>query len=271
LIINPITSGDPVAQLIPALLAPNSGIIVTQTREYQGSVPLGQSATYTGFNLAPSSGTGPTIILSNGIFLTTGTADIPLTNTTNQFNTAFPGPGENRMLSRLIGESTELFDINSLRFFFEVSGDQNAVSFQFVFGTEEFPTQSVKDIFGFAVNEVLRGPHFPNGHLIQNTPDNAEHFIHNPVDSELYSIEYNGLTRAFTATGLLEGGQTSHVVEFAIADTEDDLFDSGVFISDLKAIRVAIPGQPVPEPASLTLLAMGLIGLFMMSGRKRSA
>lgn len=84
LTIDPITAGDPIAQLVPALVTPGGGInVIPGSEAYQGSLAVGQSATYTGFVLAPSSGSTPTLTLPDGIVLTSGTADLPLTNTVN--------------------------------------------------------------------------------------------------------------------------------------------------------------------------------------------
>ena len=119
LTITTVTTGDAAAQLIPPLLATGSGItVVPGTSTYQGSLAAGQSGTYTGFNLVPGSGSGPTLSLPNGIVLTSGTANLPLTNTVNQFNPVFPGTGSNALLSTLTGNSTN--DANALGFSFTV-------------------------------------------------------------------------------------------------------------------------------------------------------
>jgi VPDSG-CTERM motif len=259
-------SDDPTVLLPASLLAPSSGITIAGTPVFQGRVGDGidpntaQSATYTNFNLAPSSGSTPTLVLPNGIFLTSGTANIPMTNTTNQFNPAFPGSGSNAQLSALSGAST--FDANALSLSFTVASGFTSVSANFVFGTDEFPTQVVTDIFGFFVDGVNYAK-FPNGDLISNTPGNPTNFISNPVGGGLYPIEYNGLTQVFNVVGILDPALTTHTLTIGIADTSDTIFDSGVFIGGLTAgTATGGGGIGVPDAgATLPLLGIALAGL----------
>jgi hypothetical protein len=262
--ITPITAGDPAAQLLAPLLAPGSGITVQPgSATFQGSLAAGQSGTYTGFNLVPGSGSGPTLVLPDGIVLTSGTANLPLTNTVNQFNPVSPASGGNALLTTLAGTGTN--DANALGFSFTVAAG-NAVQAQFVFGTDEFPTQSVTDIFGFFVDGVNYAQ-FPGGELISNTPGNPTNFIPNPLATDPYGIEYNGLTQVFTVTGLLNPTLATHTILIAVADTSDTIFDSGVFIAGLTATTATgggiDPGGQVgtPEPATLSVLGLGLLGL----------
>lgn len=277
--INPITTTNNITDvLLAALLAPGSGITVVSA-SYQGvNTPTNpQSGTYTNFNLAPTSGSTPTLTMGNGILLTSGTANLPATNTSNSFNTS-PGSGSNAMLTALAGTNTN--DANVLTIEFTVDASVTAVGANFVFGTDEFPTQSVTDIFGFFVDGVNFAK-FPNGQLISNTPGNPTNFILNPVGSGLYPIEFNGLTQVFAVSGLLGTASATgtHTLVIGIADTSDSIFQSGVFVNGLTSgttggcsgIGCGTGGGDgnVPEPASTALAGLALLAAVGVRARRR--
>ncbi len=277
--------GTAIPTLINAVQAPTSGInVIAGTESFQGKIGDGtnpntaQSATYTGFSLVPTSGSTPTLILPNGILLTSGTANLPTSNTANNFsnNLAQPGSGSNAALSTLSGKNT--FDSNAISFNFTLSDPKDiSVEADFIFGTDEFPTQSVTDIFGFFVDGVNYAK-FPDGSLISNPVGGATNFINNPVGGGLYPIEYNGLSQHFTVVGLLNPTLTTHTIQIAVADTNDNIFDSGVFIGNLKGSNaggggIITPPEPgpttTPEPSLiLGLVALGAWGIGSKAKRK---
>lgn len=235
--------------LVGALLGSGSEISVApNTEQFIGSIgpqQQGQSATFTNFSLVPSDAVGPMLVLPDGIFLTTGTANMPVINTLQDYSVS-PGTGANEMLSDLsvsVGGTETTFDQNVLSFQFTVPSRFNAIQALFSFGTEEYPTQTVTDIFGFFVDGVNYAI-FPDGTLVRNVPE--ANFVDNPVGEDRYAHELNGITEPVSIVGLLDPDLDVHTLVIAIADTSDTLFDSGVWISMLRAVFATTGGIGIP-------------------------
>ncbi len=72
-----------------------------------------------------------------------------------------------------------------------------------------------------------------------------------------FDIEYDGFTDVFTAQALgLSPG--SHHIKLAIADAVDYELDSAFFI---QAGSFSDELQPIPEPGTIAILGIGLVGL----------
>jgi hypothetical protein len=274
-----VTPTNDAAALVATVLAPSSGITVIGGSE---ALVIGsdvQQGTYTDFNLSPSSGSGPSFNLPNGVVLTSGTANFPLTNTVNNFSvnsgTSFYQPL--RDLAATGGLSQSQSNANALSFDFTVDDPElNSISVKFMFATDEWPTQSVTDIMGIFVNGK-NFAFFEDGSLVSNQPGNTEFFTLNPVGGGLYPIEWNGLTKVYTMVGLINPGEVNNIT-FAISDTSDTIFDSAVFFGGMVAGFTEggggidpDPTNPIPVPAAFPLLLTALGGLGLMRRRRKAA
>lgn len=253
-----VTSTNDLATLTSALLAPSSSINITSSNLISGAAT--QQGTHTGVNLSPTTGVGPTVTLGAGVVLSSGRADIGPANTVNE-TTVDTGNGGYARLTTLSGRNT--FNANVLEYGFTVTDPTlNAIRLDFVFATEEFPTQTVTDIFGVFVDGVNYA-RFASGELISNTPGNPTNFISNPLGAGLYQTQYNGLTRTLSLVGLLNPTLSAHTIAIGIADTQDRRFDSGVYLSGLRAINTTGGGGigSVSAPGSLALAALALLAM----------
>lgn len=278
-----VTNTTDATALTNALLAPSSGITVDGS-----SINLvggaSQQGLYTGFNLGPTTAGEPNLTIADGVVLTSGGGNFSTTqNTTNQFD-ASTGTGSDADMAAILsaaGLNSTTNDKNIIEFEFTIDDPaNNAVSAQFIFATDEFPTQSVTDGMGVFIDGVNYA-FFPNGSLVSNQQGvNDTFFNENPVGTDAtnggYGIEWNGLSSVLTVTGLLDAAVAIHTFKLVIVDTSDTIYDSAVFFAGLKAVFTTGGGgigdpDPIPLPAALPLMLAGLAGLGFMSRRRKTA
>jgi gliding motility-associated-like protein len=177
--------------------------------------------------------------LTGGILLTTGWASVAVGPNNSGSAGVCNGGGSDPVLTQLAGIST--FDACRLEFDFVPTS--NNVSFQYVFGSEEYPefaNSSFNDAFAF----LISGPNpsggnynnvniatLPNGQIVSinsvNHIVNNQFYINNNFGQ---TIQYDGFTVILTATANVVPCQT-YRLRLSIADGLDCAYDSGVFLA----------------------------------------
>lgn len=229
---------------------------------FLGDETTGQSAT---FNMASFTNGSKTVSIDAGIFLTTGLANIPAENTLKDYGRA-TGSGNDADLTALLNAngapSTTTSDVNLLEFQFSVLAGLNAISLDFIFGSEEFPDQSVTDVLGIFVDGINYAFFSDNSLVSFNNGVNAANFNDNSQGA--FDLEYDGFSNRLNLVGLLNPALTTHTIKIAIADTSDNIYDSGVWLSNMRAITAdtgGVTGNAIPAPGSLALMGLGLLAL----------
>ncbi|WP_422040138.1 choice-of-anchor L domain-containing protein [Roseibium sp.] len=272
-----VVSNSSASALASALVSPGSGIsIVGGSETYQGGAT--QGGTYSGFSLSNST---TTITLGDGVVLTSGdVGDIPGNDSTAISSN--PGAGSDADLQS-ISAQTVTNDANVLSFDFTAAPGITSIDLDFVFASDEFPNQSVTDIFGVFVDGINYA-FFPNGDLVNFTlgSANAGLFFDNDFgsadpfeDASGTALEYDGIYQPLSLTGILDMNLATHTIKIAIGDTNDTAFDSGVFITGLGGGTSTggggIDPTTVPLPASLPLLLVAVAGVGMITRRRSNA
>lgn len=275
-----VTNTSDAEALAAATLGAGSGVSIVAGSASLTSGSTNQQGLFSDFNQDPgTTGTGPTLALEDGIVLTSGLGNFSTTeNTQNNAGATGLGTAAFTPMVDLAGDnglSTSHNDTNVLSFDFILDDPtDNAITADFVFGTDEFPTQTVTDIMAIFVNGENYA-FFPNGDLVSNQ-GGTDNFNNNPVGTDAttgYGLEWNGLTDVFTVIGLANGDNAVNTIDIAIADTSDSIFDSALFLSNVQSTFTdggggIDPTNPIPLPAGLPLLVAGL-GAFGLMRRKQ--
>jgi hypothetical protein len=259
-------------KIIGALLNADSGINVVAGSEVffgqrgEASAPgNSQSGIFSGVNI--SNGT-TSVNLGQGAILTTGTANVPDSNTSAFFGqSVFSGPDADleAILIDAGAPNSNTDDVNFISFDFTLAAGLNAVAFDFIFGSDEFPDQSVTDVFGFFIDGI-NFAFFPDNSLVSFVQGaNETNFISN-IDRD-FNIEYDGFSKVLNVVGKVNTNLSTHTLKIAIADTSDTVYDSAVMLSNLTGLfttgggGVGDPPSLVSAPTNMAFFALALFGL----------
>jgi len=222
-----------------------------------------------------SDGLSSGIGIDSGIIMSTGSAYNAVgPNTADNSSVDTPSAGD-AQLSLLSDYPT--YDAAVLEFDFTSTGGD--IYFNFVFASEEYNEwvdSPYNDVFAFWVDGVNIALAPDSQEVAINTVNcgdnyvgfgpNCEYYNNNDLQDggPYYNFGYDGFTDMFTAA-LLDLAEGTHSMKFAIADASDSLWDSAVFIQ----AKTFSDEVTVPEPASILLLSLGLLGLGI--SRKRAS
>ena len=213
---------------------------------------MGSAAFVTSMNL------GEGMDFGDGILLTSGAGTPPDTNTSDGFSGFASEQGDaglDQILTvageqGLIDPNAFSDDATALVFDFTVPEGANAVSFDFMFATEEYPDWNFPD----AAAIVIDGRNyaiFEDGTPLIFDPDTpvADILVDN-TDGHL-PIEYDGISPVGHVVAPLDPDLEVHTFKAVVSDANDQIFDTGIFLANLDAVTVEAgvdPSDPILPP-----------------------
>ncbi|MEM9782528.1 MAG: choice-of-anchor L domain-containing protein [Pseudomonadota bacterium] len=231
-------------------LSPSNGVsLVSGSSSFTGA--SSQSALF-----GPSGAGAPIFGARSGIVLTTGNA------TVDNFAGASTLSGPSPLLETLYADdpliaATGTVDQNQLSVDFTLGAGFNAVQLDIVFATDE-------GFFGFGVQD-------PFAVLVDgdNIATDGDTPIYRQTTSpgffeaagfNIAGTNYNLVSNVLTLTALLTPG--TYTLDIAIADAQDTILDSALFVSNLRGTNIGTTPIPLPAPAFLLIGALGLMALY---------
>ena len=245
------TAGLTPEQLLAALVDPAGGVAIEA-----GSVQVRASADSA---ISLYDGSLAALGIGAGLLITSGTA--PGTSNTvgwfGQSNAGVSGYQNGDADINAVVNSvfhTTSYDATALSFQFRVTdATATSISFDLVFGSDEYPEWV--DQFVDTAIVMVNGVNYalfeqnPNRPLTVISQNLAAGYFQNNVNNAL-PIEYDGVSRVLRIVAPILGGGALNSIKIAVADTGDHIYDSGLFISGLRAGTT--PGQGlVTRPTNL--------------------
>lgn len=241
------TPFDPVLydaqSLVEAILAADADLsIIPESVEFVGN--NGQTAFYDGSITDLSIGAG--------IFLTSGDGTPPLENTEENYSASFGSSGDSDLdtvARSAFPEAGLTEDANVLAFTFIVENPEvRSISFDLLFGSDEFPEFSNSDFVDIAAvfingnNQALFNGEesqplsIIDENLVQGNFINNDSIAPPPPkfsgQTRALPIEYNAVSSVLTVLAPVQQGENT--IKIGIADTGDSIYDSGLWVSNLR-------------------------------------
>ena len=242
--VTPMSSGITAQQMVNNILG--AGIISSNVQYIGAPVASGIF----------SGGSAAGIGVDEGIILSSGAAQYAIGPNNESAASKVNGlPGD----ANLNGLGYTTFDASVLEFDF--IPEQDAVSFSFVLGSEEYPEfiNGYPDVFGFFLDGVnlayVPGTTIPISIGTINHQSNSQYYISNN-DPVVYDIQCDGFTVAFQLSAEVTPN-VSHHIKMAIADVNDHALDSWIFLQSGSFVGVNLPPVAQGFPATTPEILVG--------------
>jgi hypothetical protein len=198
------------------------------------------NVTFTGANVAGGSFTGGIadgIGIASGVILSSGNIANAAGPNTDDGITTVNGTAGDTDLNVIVGSPHTTFDAAVLQFDFVPTA--GTVTFRYVFASDEYNefVGQFNDVFAFYVDgqnvALIPGTSTPVAINTVNLSSNSSFYKNNdPSDLGIptpFGTQFDGFTTVLTATVTLTPNM-SHHIKLAIADTDDEILDSAVFL-----------------------------------------
>jgi hypothetical protein len=198
------------------------------------------NVTFTGANVAGGSFTGGLadgLGIASGVILSSGNVANAVGPNANDGVTTVNMTAGDADLNAIVGVGHTTFDAATLEFDFVPTS--SPVSFRYVFSSDEYNefVGEFNDVFAFLIDGVnvalIPGTSTPVAINTVNLGMNAAFYRNNdPSDLGMptpFGTQFDGFTTVLTATAALTPN-VSHHIKLVIADTDDELLDSAVFL-----------------------------------------
>lgn len=226
------------SSLVNALLATSSGLVVNTSSFLLKSGSDGDTPSLSFYD-----GTLSALGIGAGLLLTSGNGAPPLTNTASSYTVGLYPSETDTDLSVVVHNAFpsagDVQDATVLQFQFTVSDPTlHNIQFDLLFGSDEYPEYSDStfvDVAGVYVNGVnyalfnnntanplsILDPNLASGNFRDNTGGTLP-------------IEYDGISNKLTIVAPVVTG--TNTIKIGVADTGDQAYDSGLFVSNLRAV-----------------------------------